>query len=247
MYHLSRFHCMDVKEMGKCCALKTTLDHNDEAYSRSKGKMSINYLRSLATFLGFTFSEPEPGDDVLKIDATIRADNPDWTIHNPQIDFQAKTTSTANVTDGYLRYEMSCEDLNKMRLTAGEHILVVLYLLHDPEAWVEDGEHGIQLHEQMYWYNPKSHQSDFEGVTTTLKIPVSNVINKRTLHHMMDIVGNGGRINDRLRDPFEITILPGSPVRAHVPEQLRLEENVLDGELRRLQERIGRGGPRPAQ
>lgn len=34
---------MEIKDMGKCCALEKTLDHNDSTYSRPKGKFSIKY------------------------------------------------------------------------------------------------------------------------------------------------------------------------------------------------------------
>ena len=82
---------------------------------------------------------------------------------------------------------MDCDDLNRMRSTTGEHLLVVLYLLQDPEEWAEDGDHGLQLHEQMYWFNLKSDSSDFDGDSITLRIPTSNIMNKRALHHIMDM------------------------------------------------------------
>lgn len=189
---------MEIKDMGKCCALEKTLDHNDSTYSRPKGKFSINYLRSISSFLGFTLNEPESGDDVFKIDATIRADSDQWCIHKPLIDFQAKTTSGSIIKDGFLNYQIDTKTLNNMRNSSNEHILVILHILEDPEVWVEDCENGLLLHEHMYWFNPKSAPADYEGESVTLHVPTSNMITRRTLHQMMDLVGRGGEIGYEL-------------------------------------------------
>jgi hypothetical protein len=185
------------------------LGHNDSGYNRPKGKMSVNYLRAMSSQLGCSLKEPEPGDDVNKVDATVEAThgaNAEWVVKDPYIEFQLKTTSDdVAPVNRLVRYRLD----TKMLIVLRSHmnaLVAVLFVSGEPNKWVQNTENGLLLERRMLWYNPKSFTGniDEEKEKTTIEIPEKNELTLKSLHKMMDMLGNGYDLPDVLTDEIQI-------------------------------------------
>ena len=153
----------------------------------------------MCSYLGYGITEPAPGDDVNKIDATITAQFKDsWAIHTPKIDVQAKTTVESDIKKDFIPYRIDKNTLHYLKNTSTEHLLVLLVISDNPDHRVMNTDKGLLLEKKMYWFNPRKSNIDCEGETVTIHIPTKNVLTIETLHRMIDIVGNGGEIGYEL-------------------------------------------------
>jgi hypothetical protein len=188
------------------CMMGETLSHSDSKYNRPKGKMSVNYLRAMSSQLGCSLTEPGPGDDVNKLDATLTATfdtNPKWTFKTPRIEFQLKTTSNCVVPiNGLIKYRLETKTLNMLR-SGTNALLAVLFVSKEPNDWVRNTENGLLLEKRMLWYNPRfftGNSDEATKLTSTIEIPEKNELTLRSLHKMIDMLGNGEKLPDVLPD-----------------------------------------------
>ena len=186
----------------KCLMKDQNEKHTSYIYNRPKGRFGVNYIVSMASYLGCVCYQPIDGEDIVKADVTIeciKKNDPGWKM-NPKICFQVKTTSSPDIKDGFLHYNFKLGDIEVMNANSQEHLLAVLCISDDPDMWVRNTKYGVVMEKEMYWYNPRVYDYDpnCESESVVLKIPVENKLTLDALSEMLTIVGKGGDLKNEL-------------------------------------------------
>lgn len=180
----------------RCGSYTQIYDHNDKKYNGIKECLSISYLGTICSYLDVTYEVRNRAADNNKIDLTIQRFNKyneDGWIKSPRIDFQMKTTSVPKYSCEYLNYNVNRETFEALSgYTSVPHILAILVLPEDVDKWVTITTDKLIVTEKMYWYNISTSDMKINGSqkNITLKIPLTNIINKESLTKMLDLTSS---------------------------------------------------------
>ena len=149
--------------------------------SDQKERLSLVYVKALAARAGFTTAEPCPDRD--SIDLTIRAGAP----FHPALDLQLKATSKLVVArNGYLSFPLKIKNYDDLRNpTQTPRLLVILELPQEESRWMTITPEELILRRRAYWLSLKGYGEVSSKTTTTIDIPVSNVLNIDALQKLM--------------------------------------------------------------
>jgi len=180
-----------------CCGSYPQLyDHNDKIYNNIKECLSISYLNTICSYLGIDCRARSRTADNNKIDVTIQRFNSNkknGCMERPSIDFQMKTTSVPKYGNGCLNYTIDRETFETLSGdTFAPHILAVLILPSTVDKWVTVSTDKLIVTEKMYWYNVYTSNEEIKDSqkSITLKIPLTNIVNKESLTKMLDLTSS---------------------------------------------------------
>jgi hypothetical protein len=136
--------------------------------------------------LGFTFRDFDYGIDVTLHSITSRGRR--WMESGFKLDIQAKSTSTRNVTDTKVLYDLDViayDDLRDPEVGC-PRILVVLLLPDNEEEWTDHSEERLLIRHAAYWISLRGAAASGNRKTVRVPIPRSNLFTPSALNEIMD-------------------------------------------------------------
>ena len=148
-----------------------------------KERLSLVYVKALATRAGFGTSTPTP--DRNSVDLRIQADGP----RQPALDLQLKATSVLNEPQaGFVPFRLPIKNYNDLRdETQTPRLLVVFELPRDESRWMTVTPEELVLRRRAYWLSlQQGYAEDAEQQTVTVCIPEHNVFDVEALQELME-------------------------------------------------------------
>lgn len=160
-----------------------------------KSRLSVSYVEVLCSYLDLDCSEPKSGNDVSGWDVRIEPvrTRDEWKT-KPRLFIQLKSM-VYNSEGGYhISYSLDRRTYDELRKSSVRDcsLLAVLCLEDDPSQWVSTDDECLMMRRVMYWCKPTEYPEIENGSDSiTLHIPLKNVLDKQTLHKMIDILSKG--------------------------------------------------------
>ena len=148
-----------------------------------KERLSLVYVKALATRAGFLTSVPEPDRD--SVDLRIQGGGQ----LRPALDLQLKATAALGEPQaGFLPFPLSIKNYSELRVeTQTPRLLVVLELPQDESQWMTVTTEELVLRRRAYWLSLQRGYEEVIGQqTTTVRIPEDNVFDIEALRALME-------------------------------------------------------------
>jgi len=154
-------------------------------HSRLQGNYGEAYLRVMAASTGLRVSKEEPEPE--GVDLLIARVLPGEHRARARAEFQVKTTSSASVQDGVIRYSMRRIDYLSLTGTVGIELDIPRYLAlvvvpPTMDQWAVTGEDCLTLHRHAYFADlmGPSHLDDAQQ-SLTVSVPCTNLLTPAAL------------------------------------------------------------------
>jgi len=176
-----------------CGSFSEEYEHSDPKYNLIKEQLSLNYLRSIASFVGMEVQINGRLLDNAGLDLNIKyPPNIETDRCNPksQIDVQMKCTSSPNFDSSreHLKIDLPTKVYNRLHIKCAiPNILMVLVLPKNVHKWIECDDERLILRHSMYWYdisNSEIAPTDDQKYIT-VKVPLCNRVTEESLYDMM--------------------------------------------------------------
>lgn len=159
--------------------------------TQKKEQFNIAFIRALAAQAGHNIGEFEVDDDSIDILFTSKTTGTKF--RSPQINVQLKCTSSHTCDGEKLTFRLKRKNYDDLR---GSDILVPRYLavLVVPESdddWIEQGDSGILLNGECYWYSLRHHEETTVVGKITIHIPAKQRLTKASLTNLLTLAGDG--------------------------------------------------------
>jgi hypothetical protein len=109
--------------------------------------------------------------------------------HGPQLDIQLKSTTTAEVREAEVIYDLEVRAYNLLRqdiFPGRPRILVLLVLPEDESQWVSQSEDDLILRRCAYWICLRGAAPTTNQKTIRIAIPRSNLFSAEAVQRLMD-------------------------------------------------------------
>ena len=152
-----------------------------------KANLSFAWLSALATLSGYT-CERGPHPDRNSVDAVVRTGRPP----DGQIDVQLKATSSPDVKDDGLHFEVRNPNYEHLRAPKRfcPIILVVMELPNDLSDWYVCDTQQLILRKRAWWQSLRGYQ-EITGNSRVVTLPEANLLSPDTLRHLMNLSVQG--------------------------------------------------------
>ena len=122
----------------------------------------------------------------------------DGTPFNVQIRVQLKSTSSESqftLKQDYLTYKLKVKNYNDLcQRTTAPVILALLILPQNKEEWVKWSKDELMLKGKMFWLSLYGEQISDNVGFVSVSIPLSNVLNDKSIEMLLTKVASEGRI-----------------------------------------------------
>lgn len=165
-----------------------------------KESLSISYIHAICGMAGFTYGTDsmDYGFDIT-IKDILKRESGKLCPSGYNLDIQIKATTNFEINDSFVKYRIRNKNYNDLINTeAGTpRILVVLTLPEDKESWLIQDVESLAMKKCAYWICLKGRDSkENEESSTLIEIPKENIFSVENLSKIMDIIKEGGEIND---------------------------------------------------
>ena len=145
-----------------------------------KERLSIAYVQAVAARAGYEVLETRI--DIDSVDGVLKATHG----RRPQIDFQAKATSTDVVLDSHVAFPLLIKNYEDLRAeTVIPRILVVFVMPDEPSDWLSQNENELVLRKCAYWMSLRGQPSSQNTTSVTVRIPRVQIFDDRQLQDLM--------------------------------------------------------------
>jgi hypothetical protein len=166
-----------------------TKQHRQEALSRA-------YVQAIAASCGMSYSvqNPDYGIDLTLNEILIRGQR--RTPSGWKLDIQAKSTSTVDVEETTIRYDLDARAYEVLRDpdVPCPRILVVLVLPEEETSWLTHTEENLTIRRCAYWTSLCGREPTAHRKTIRIAIPRANVFSTDGLRGIMDRVRKGNAL-----------------------------------------------------
>lgn len=182
-------------EYGTCGMLSRNIPGSDHDFDIIKSRLCVCYIETLCSYLDLDCSEPKQGNDVSGWDVRIEPVNvkDEWE-RKPTLYIQLKGTTNPAVHDKHISFSLDRRTYDQLRKASvrDRTLLAVMCFEDDTSKWVNTNSECLMMRRVMYWCKPEAYREIPEGQeNVTLHLPLTNVLNKESLHKMMDILSRG--------------------------------------------------------
>jgi Domain of unknown function (DUF4365) len=145
-----------------------------------KERLSLAYINAVAARAGY---EALPtAIDIDSIDGVLRS----TTGRRPQIDFQAKATSTDVVGDDDVTFDLSVKNYNDLRAeTVNPRLLILFVMPSDEELWMSLSQDELVLRHCGYWLSLRGMPDTENSTKIKVRIPREQVFDVNQLTMLM--------------------------------------------------------------
>lgn len=180
---------------GTCGMLPPDTSSGDGKLSIIKSRLCLSYIDTLCSYLELDWHEPKSGNDVSGWDVAIEpVRNRDEWETKPELYIQLKAEVCPPVHNGCISYELDRRTYDRLRISTvrDRSLLALLYLDDDPSLWVDTNGDSLVMRRVMYWCKIDAGRELPDGQeNVTLHLPLTNVLDKSSLHKMMDVLSRG--------------------------------------------------------
>ena len=149
-------------------------------------QFSLAHIRAVVTGAGYQITVPET--DVDSVDGILMSSRG----QRPRIDFQAKATSQDLVKGDTIHFPLPLKNYNELRASSMvPRILIVVLVPANDDEWLSQTHSELCLHNCAYWLSLEGRDESSSTSTVTVQVPVANMFNRDTVHHLMTRAGDG--------------------------------------------------------
>lgn len=171
-----------------CGSFPQQYGHNHKGYNQLKEELSLAYLSSICAYIGAELKRSGRIMDNDGVDVTISMPRGEGRPIPLHLDVQLKCTSVPMYVGGeYLSFQINkvlfdglCQEKK-----CSPWLLFVLILPQDVERWVSVEEKELIARETMLWYDATGQVAEQDAERITVRIPLSNKVNKDSLYHLL--------------------------------------------------------------
>ena len=158
---------------------------------KQKEQFNVAYMYALGAHAGLNPGNLIVDDD--SIDMLFQGKGYKAKVRNPQIQLQLKCTSSANVGDGVLKYQLKKKNYDDLR---GEDVVVPRYLAvlvvpNNTDNWLIHSDEYMSLHKTCYWYSLRMLPESANKTSVTISIPLAQRLTTASLLQLMDAASKG--------------------------------------------------------
>ena len=163
-----------------------------------KEGLSECFFSAITTISGYNITIPKRDYSVdMKIhEVASREQNDKNRFYDTgrEIDIQLKCTiyKKENVIDGKIKYSLNVNNYNDLILRRKSIVplILVLFLLPEEKSeWIDVKDNEIALRKFGFWYVPDSNELSDNKSNVTIKIPLTNKIDKNTIAMLFNRYG----------------------------------------------------------
>lgn len=158
---------------------------------KQKEQFNIAYMYALGAHAGLNPGSLIVDDD--SIDMLFQGKGYQAKVRNPQIQLQLKCTSSANVSNGMLRYPLKKKNYDDLR---GDDVVVPRYLAvlvvpKNTDDWLIHNDEFMSLYKTCYWYSLRSLPESTNTTSVTVSIPIEQRLTTESLLELMAAASQG--------------------------------------------------------
>lgn len=163
-----------------------------------KEELSVSYTKAISASAGMTceIRNRDYGMDGSINDITYSPSKKMYRESGFAIDFQLKSTVTAEIIDEKVVYDLEIKNYRDLiESSVGRQRILILYVLPEKrEEWVTVSKDSTILKKCAYWCSLRGLPDVDNSSRIRIKIPVNQLLTSEELVRIMDLVKEGGVI-----------------------------------------------------
>ncbi|WP_270853504.1 DUF4365 domain-containing protein [Roseburia hominis] len=160
-----------------------------------KEELSVSYVKAVSASAGMTcdIRDRDYGIDGSINDIVYRSSRKRYTESGFAIDFQLKSTVTAEIVNNKVVYDLEVKNYKDLiERNVGRQRILILYVLPEEEnQWVSISSEKTVLKKCAYWCSLRGLQDVNNSARVRIKIPDSQLLTRDELIRIMNIVKKG--------------------------------------------------------
>lgn len=149
-------------------------------------KLSIAYIKAVASFCGYGADQPEVDHD--SIDLTIKSSAG----RKPILDMQVKASGGINSVGDNFSFPLPVKNYNDLRQeTLAPRILVVFCMPDEQDKWIDHSVDHLLIRKCAYWVSLKNMPATTNTTTVSINVPTTNTLSPDGLHALMQKIDKG--------------------------------------------------------